>query len=252
MTGLHGVHVLVGMGLIFWILVRSSGPRDRLWLIPAGVVGAGTLLLAIGIIARSGWTIKIAAVIVVLGVASMVQRMTGAASVAEGPEIGRLFHSRRSDRVVLAHCRPDLDLPLPVAVSDSLKKKETMSTAQTLEHDSRHDSGAVHVHVMPPSVLLTVYAVLVCATIATVAVTLVDLGFLNIWAALIIAVFKAALVILYFMHLRYDSLFNGIILIAAIGFVMVFISVALMDTSEYKSNYQPPGTRQMMSSQNGL
>jgi cytochrome c oxidase subunit 4 len=130
-----------------------------------------------------------------------------------------------------------------------------MSTAQAvqpLEHDSHHDSGAVHVHIVPPSVLLAVYGVLVLATIATVAVTLVDLGFLNIWAALAIAVFKAALVILYFMHLRYDSLFNGIILIAAIGFVMVFIGVTLMDTAEYKSNFQPPGTRLMMSSQNGL
>jgi len=127
-----------------------------------------------------------------------------------------------------------------------------MSTAQSLEYDSHQDSDAVHVHVMPAWVLLTVYGVLVVATIATVAITLVDLGIMNIWAALIIAVFKAALVILYFMHLRYDSLFNGIVLISALGFVMVFIGVALMDTSEYKSNFQPPGTRMMMSSQNGL
>jgi cytochrome c oxidase subunit 4 len=128
----------------------------------------------------------------------------------------------------------------------------TAHSAHSLEYDSHQDSGAVHPHIVPGWILLTVYGVLVGATIATVAVTLVDLGFLNIWAALIIAVFKAALVILYFMHLRYDSLFNGIILIAAIGFVMVFIGVALMDSSEYKSNYQPPGTRLMMSSQNGL
>ena len=127
-----------------------------------------------------------------------------------------------------------------------------MSTAHALEHDSNHDSGAVHPHIMPPSVLLTVYGVLVALTVATVAITLVDLGILNIWAALAIAVLKASLVILYFMHLRYDSLFNGIILIAALGFVMVFIGVALMDTSEYRSNLQPPGTRLMMSSQNGL
>jgi cytochrome c oxidase subunit 4 len=80
----------------------------------------------------------------------------------------------------------------------------------------------------------------------------VDLGALNIWVALAIAIFKAALVILYFMHLRWDSLFNGIILISALAFVMVFIGVALMDTSEYKMNNQPPGTRMMMSSQNGL
>jgi cytochrome c oxidase subunit 4 len=135
-----------------------------------------------------------------------------------------------------------------------------MTTVHVIEHDSHHpksladghDSGALHVHIVPPSLLLGVYAVLVLATIATVGITLVDLGIMNIWAALAIAVFKAALVILYFMHLRYDSLFNGIIMISALAFVMVFIGVALMDTSEYKMNNLPPGTRQMMSSQNGL
>jgi caa(3)-type oxidase subunit IV len=65
-------------------------------------------------------------------------------------------------------------------------------------------------------------------------------------------VFKAALVILYFMHVRWDSLFNGIILISALAFVMVFIGVTLMDTTEYKMNNTPPGTRMMMSSQNGI
>ena len=119
-------------------------------------------------------------------------------------------------------------------------------------HDPSHNHGQVHPHVVPPRVLLGVYFVLVLATIATVGVTLVNLGQLNIWVALGIAVFKAALVILYFMHVKYDKLFTGIIVISALGFVMVFIGVALMDSSEYKANYQPPGTRQMMSSQNGL
>jgi cytochrome c oxidase subunit 4 len=129
-----------------------------------------------------------------------------------------------------------------------------MSTAHAIDYHSpaAHDDGAVHPHIVPPSVLLGVYLVLVAATVATVLVTLVDLGALNIWVALAIAVFKAALVILYFMHLRWDSLFNGIILISALAFVMVFIGVTMMDTGEYQMNYQPPGTRQMMSSQNGI
>ena len=131
-----------------------------------------------------------------------------------------------------------------------------MTTANTLEyqaHEHQHaDDGALHPHIVSPKVLLTVYGVLVAATVATVLVTLVDLGALNVWVALAIAVFKTALVILYFMHLRWDALFNGVILITALAFVMTFIGVTLMDTGEYKMNYQPPGTRQMMSSQNGL
>jgi cytochrome c oxidase subunit 4 len=138
-----------------------------------------------------------------------------------------------------------------------------MSTAQAIEsqtvadngHADAHghaDDGALHPHVVPVSLLFIVYGILVLATIATVAVTLVDLGQLNITVALAIAVFKAALVILYFMHLRWDNLFNGVVLISALAFVFLFIAVALMDTGEYKVNDQPPGTRQMMSSQNGL
>jgi cytochrome c oxidase subunit 4 len=131
-----------------------------------------------------------------------------------------------------------------------------MSTTTTpiayASHAPAHTDGAVHPHIVPPKVLLTVYFVLVAGTIATVAVTLVDLKQFNIWAALGIAVFKAALVILYFMHVKYDKLFTGVILISALGFVMVFIGVTLMDSSEYKANYEQPGTRQMMSSQNGL
>jgi cytochrome c oxidase subunit 4 len=127
-----------------------------------------------------------------------------------------------------------------------------MTTAETIYTESHEHDGQVHPHIVSPALLLGVYGILVLATIATVAVTFVNLGEFNIWVALAIAVFKAALVILYFMHLRWDSLFNGIILISALAFVMVFIGVALMDTSEYKMNNQPPGTRMMMSSQNGL
>jgi cytochrome c oxidase subunit 4 len=114
------------------------------------------------------------------------------------------------------------------------------------------DSGHVHVHVVPLKVLFGVYFILVLATVATVAVTYVDFRQFNIVIALAIAVFKAALVILYFMHLRWDNLFNGVILISALAFVMTFIGVTVMDSGQYKQNYVPPGTRQMISSQNGI
>jgi cytochrome c oxidase subunit IV len=44
------------------------------------------------------------------------------------------------------------------------------------------------------------------------------------------------------MHLRWDSPFNGIILISAMFFVALFIGIALMDSREYAENYNPPGT----------
>src|SRR3954454_18044738 len=106
-----------------------------------------------------------------------------------------------------------------------------MSTpAHSTDHDNTAHAGdgTIHPHIVPPSVLLGVYGVLVVLTVLTVAITRFDLdklhlGSLNIWAALIIAVVKAGFVVLYFMHLRYDSPFNAVVLISALFFVAVFL-----------------------------
>ena len=117
-------------------------------------------------------------------------------------------------------------------------------------HGAEED-GRLHVHIVPPRVLLGVYAVLVVLTVVTVGVTKFDFGILNVWVALIIAVIKAGFVVMYFMHLRYDKPFYGLVFITALLFVAVFIGVAMLDSSEYKPNYTPPGTRVMITSQNG-
>lgn len=112
-----------------------------------------------------------------------------------------------------------------------------MSHAHT--HDD-HDHGIGHI--TPVSLLLGVFALLMVFTVLTVAVTYVDLGPANIWIALGVAVVKAALVALYFMHLRYDSPFNGLILVSAFLFLAVFIGISLMDTGEYQPNMSPPAS----------
>ncbi len=75
-----------------------------------------------------------------------------------------------------------------------------------------HDPHGVHA--VPKRVLLTVYSILIFCTILTVVVSKIDLGSGNIWAALLIAVVKGGLVVMYFMHLRWDSPFNGMALIS--------------------------------------
>ena len=95
------------------------------------------------------------------------------------------------------------------------------------------------VHAVPRRVLATVYGLLVLLTLITVAVSRVDLGSANIWAALLIAVIKGGLVAMYFMHLRWDSPFNGLILIAALFFVSLFIGLALLDSHSYQPQMKP-------------
>jgi cytochrome c oxidase subunit IV len=90
-------------------------------------------------------------------------------------------------------------------------------------------------HVVPVALLAGVLAILLVLTVVTVAATWIDLGSLGVWVALAIATVKATLVALYFMHLRYDRPFNGLILIGALLFVMLFVSLALMDTHEYQA-----------------
>ena len=103
-----------------------------------------------------------------------------------------------------------------------------------------HDHGHDQPHAVPMKVLLGVFGILLALTVATVAVTEVDLGKANIWIALAVAALKAAVVAMYFMHLRYDSLFNSVVFIGALFFVALFIGIALLDSVEYRINYVPP------------
>ena len=95
------------------------------------------------------------------------------------------------------------------------------------------------VHVVPVKVLVAVWAALVVLTVVTVAATWVDLGGLNLWLAMAIATLKASLVLLYFMHMRYDAPFNAVVFIAALLFVMLFVSFALIDTHAYEPDLIP-------------
>jgi cytochrome c oxidase subunit 3 len=67
MTGLHGIHVLVGMALIFWILVRTVSPGHRRMVNCAGLASVGLFLIYVGLLVGSHWTWIIGAVILVAG-----------------------------------------------------------------------------------------------------------------------------------------------------------------------------------------
>ena len=103
-----------------------------------------------------------------------------------------------------------------------------------------NDSGHPEVgHVVPLSILFGVLGVLLVLTVVTVAVTFVDLGPLNLVVALTIALIKGSLVLLYFMHLRWDRPFNAVILISALAFVVIFIGLTLLDSYQYQADIIP-------------
>ena len=100
--------------------------------------------------------------------------------------------------------------------------------------DAAHAHEEHEVHVLPMRVLVVIYLALLVLTVLTVVVWMINLGPTAIVVSLGIALVKASLVALYFMHLRYDSLFNGIVLVSALLFVVLFITISLLDTNQYQ------------------
>lgn len=83
-----------------------------------------------------------------------------------------------------------------------------------------------HGHVLPLRVYFGVFLALLAGTALTTWVATVDLGRLSDAVALAIAGTKAALVILYFMHVRYSS--KLIWVFAASGFVWLVLFFVLI------------------------
>jgi cytochrome c oxidase subunit 4 len=80
-------------------------------------------------------------------------------------------------------------------------------------------------HVTSPKVYLLVFAALMVLTAITVAVAFLHLGPFNDVLALTIAVSKACLVILYFMHVRHSSPLSKAVVVS--GFVWLLFLIAL-------------------------
>jgi cytochrome c oxidase subunit 4 len=81
-----------------------------------------------------------------------------------------------------------------------------------------------HSHIASKAQYFAIFGALMVLTIITVAVSRVDLGRLNVVVALAVAVTKASLVILYFMHVKYNNALTK--LTAACGFLwLIFMFV---------------------------
>jgi cytochrome c oxidase subunit IV len=98
-------------------------------------------------------------------------------------------------------------------------------------------------HIVSARVLVSVWLGLMVLTVITVVVATADSldlgGKTNLWIAMIIATVKASLVLLYFMHLRYDSALNAMWFIFALFFVALFIVATIGDTRQYQGDLIP-------------
>jgi len=81
-----------------------------------------------------------------------------------------------------------------------------------------------------------VFGALLVLTLATWLVAQIDLGWANDAVALAIAVTKALLVILFFMHVRHSTRMTKLTALAGFAWLAILIFLTLND---YKTRYTP-------------
>ena len=84
-------------------------------------------------------------------------------------------------------------------------------------------------HIVPVPIYLAVFATLIVLTWVTAYVATVDLGRWNIFVALAIAMFKASIVILFFMHVKYSSKLTKMIVGAGFFWLILLLFLTMTD-----------------------
>ena len=84
-------------------------------------------------------------------------------------------------------------------------------------------------HIISYKLFAIVWIVLVILTGITITVAQVNLGALNIWAALAIASLKSGLVVAFFMHMKYEKPLFKVCLMVALVILAIFIGFTFLD-----------------------
>src|SRR5436305_15133143 len=84
-------------------------------------------------------------------------------------------------------------------------------------------------HIVPLKVYFAVFIALIIGTIVTTAVAYVDLGQFNVVVALVVAVCKATLVVLFFMHVKYSPTLTKLVVISGIFWLIILLTLTETD-----------------------
>ena len=84
-------------------------------------------------------------------------------------------------------------------------------------------------HVVPKTTYYVIFTTLMALTLITVWVSGIDLGPLNTVVALAIAGFKAVLVVLFFMHVKYATRLTKVAVVGGIYWLMILLALTLSD-----------------------
>jgi cytochrome c oxidase subunit 4 len=84
-------------------------------------------------------------------------------------------------------------------------------------------------HIIPYRTLLIILSVLIILTLISVLVTQIALGALTVAIALLIAAVKSSFVLRIFMHLKFESRFFTLMVLAVILIISAVIFITLLD-----------------------
>lgn len=97
------------------------------------------------------------------------------------------------------------------------------------QHETSASTSAPAPHVMPLSTYFLVFAALMVGTAATVGAASVDLGWANNAVALAIAIAKATLVVLYFMHVKENTRLIPAVIFSGLFMLLILFVNLLAD-----------------------
>jgi len=85
-------------------------------------------------------------------------------------------------------------------------------------------------HIISSKLYYAIWITLLVLTVVTALVARVDLGPFNTIVALVIATFKALLVVLFFMHVKYTSeKLTKIVIVSAIFWLLLLLVLSMAD-----------------------
>jgi cytochrome c oxidase subunit 4 len=94
-------------------------------------------------------------------------------------------------------------------------------------------------HIVSPLIYLAVFGSLMVLTVVTVAASRYDFGPWNTVVAMAIAVLKATLVVLFFMHVKWSSRLVRLMVAAAFAWLALLIAGTLSDYDS-RGRVNPP------------
>jgi cytochrome c oxidase subunit 4 len=84
-------------------------------------------------------------------------------------------------------------------------------------------------HIVPRRTYYAIYVLLLACTYLTWQVAFFDLGAMNTVAALTIAVFKAVVVVLFFMHVKYGTRLTWVVVLGGVFWLGILLALLCSD-----------------------